>query len=385
MQYFQNELNWTDAQSFCQEDGGELAPVRSQSEQDFLLFLRTRADVPEGLFWVSGNSFGSPTFVWGDPYGESVDFTEIWGKSIVKTIPRGAAFSNSMMPDMAILNGHRAAYSWNIVSGAGKQDFICRKESCAGDKDIDIERGICWTVEHVEEVAASVAWIAGAIAGGIILIVILVFVCGWYKQAGWYNTLVKGYRNDQIHVRQSLMGSKSGFGLHNPRASAAFNEPRASAIAQLPTLISAGGGEQRPASSGPAKRLSNQVGGTVPVPLPNMAAGSMVPTVRPAAPADREGYSASSRKREARPKSTPKSIAFMEAHTQPPPPIEVIAGTANNGQGAGGRDRRPSFQLPSQSMGESSGLGLAPVGFAGVHRASLENNNIAIEDVKSDA
>jgi len=362
--FFETAMNWTAAKSYCQEEGGQLAAVRNQNEQTHLEFLRKRAGFPDSLFWVSGNSLISQTFVWGEPYGESVDFTERWAgrSSIVKTIPRGASFSDSMMTDMVILNGYRAAYAWKVVSGAEEEAFICRKEACAGNKDIDIERGICWELPERNVVAASDAWIAGVVVGVFFFVLIAIAGYGKYNETEWYLTLMKGCRNDQIHIRSSFMGGDT-FGLGNARASKhSLNEPRATAISMLPTLKAAG--DERP-SSGPSKRLSNQAGVPFPAPLPAVDATQQH--------TKRQSHS---RSREERPKSTPKHRNFIEQMSAPPPSIESIAPAATLDKRS-----RPSFQAPKVSLASATGMGNDFGGITGA-RNSLKKGS-SLEPLKT--
>lgn len=349
--YVNVALNWTEAGAYCKGEAGALAAVRNQQEQTLLEVLRTSAGFPDNLFWVSGNSLNTNTFVWGDPYSEIVDFTGRWtGRgSIVRTIPRGNVGATSTFPAMVLLNGYRAAYAWDIVSGTDKHHFVCRKEACAGEQDIDIVRGICWDVEKPAEVDKGKGWIVGVVVGLAFALLIGGCVYGWYTDAEWVRTIVKGCRADKVHFRTSFH--------HNPRASQ-VNEPRATAISQLPTLKSADNSSYE--SEPTTKRLSNQVGGTVPVAVTGML-GGLIPTVEPGAPPAKQAWK---QDRNARPKSTPKSATRFLEHAAPPQAIESLA-----------IHHTPSFHAPSMSMASSTGMGANSYGHAGA-RTSLKKGQV---------
>jgi hypothetical protein len=375
---FSEKKTWSDAAEYCKTQNGTLAASRNEGEQDFLETLNNKE-----LFWVSGNSFADVgVFTWGDPYFEKVTFAGIWGgrSSIVYTVPHDPTGleSSKRMLQMAILNGHRAAYAWKIVDPevVGTHSFICRKVACAAGKDWS--DGICATrvAAAATESETSNGWIAGVIVGLIILIGGGVMFYGWFEQKAWWNDVITACQKDArsaVHPADGLL-----------------QNPRASTIGALPQLLGDGvdlgsleanepsaAATAEPRQNRQASNRLSAMGGTsqMPVPLPVFSKeNGNVPVVVPGLPplTGKPQTQWNHGHGEDGGRSTPSPSARLSVHNQQRPrtPPGLRQAPASVIEEHEEHVHAPDFARPKKSLAEI--FKKSPIG-GGLH--SVVNNN----------
>jgi len=113
--------NWTDAEDFCQKEGGHLASVHSDAAVDFV--LRGMARLGLDIAWLGGNDIEvEGAWQWTDCTPWNFTF---WASA--QPSGDGHCLTQVLNHPGSHLNG-----KWNDISAAWKHGFLCSRKICSG-------------------------------------------------------------------------------------------------------------------------------------------------------------------------------------------------------------------------------------------------------------
>jgi len=125
-----DKKNWTEAEDFCQREGGHLASVTSNATRDFVLEGMNRTG--QNNSYIGGNDIEQEgTWKWTDcsPWG-----TTFWA---VPKEPNGQGRENCLQQILKwTYNGANGLkgydHKWNDMPCSDKMGFVCSKKICSG-------------------------------------------------------------------------------------------------------------------------------------------------------------------------------------------------------------------------------------------------------------
>ena len=125
--------NWTDAEDFCQKEGGHLASVHSDAAVDFVLQGMARLGLD--IAWLGGNDIEQEgAWQWTDctPW----DFT-FWARGE----PTGWEGEDCLTQVFNFTGQGHLDRKWNDWNCGGRyRGFLCSKKICSGRNNRDLTR-----------------------------------------------------------------------------------------------------------------------------------------------------------------------------------------------------------------------------------------------------